>query len=217
MAGCRTNVEQRSIVIEMQRRRADESLSELRDDRSELLQQIAKMCARWADDNASAVADADPDMEMINRNRDNWRPLFCIADTIGEDWPDRFRDAAAALAARESETFGVMLLSDIKMLFEQSSTDRLASAEICNLLAAMENRPWAEWKASKVASPKPITKNQLAQLHKPFHMVSDSVRIDDHTPKGCYLPQFAEAFERYLAAEGVSETQHRNKPTAGRH
>ena len=112
------DLEQRSIVIEMQRRRADESLAELRDDRSELLQQIANMCARWADDNASIVADADPDMEMINRNRDNWRPLFSIADVIGEDWPDRVREAAAALAPRESETFGVMLLADIKMLFE---------------------------------------------------------------------------------------------------
>ena len=79
----------------------------------------------------------------------------------------------------------------------------------------MENRPWAEWKASKVASPKPITKNQLAQLLKPFHIISDSVRIDDeHTPKGYYLQQFAEAFDRYLATEGVSETQQRNKPTA---
>jgi hypothetical protein len=208
------DLEQRSIVIEMQRRRADESLSELRDDRSESLQKIAKMCARWADGNAAIVADYDPNMEMINRNRDNWRPLFAIADVIGDDWPDRVRAAAATLAPRESETFGVMLLADIKMLFEDKSTDRLASAEICVSLAAMENRPWAEWKASKVALPKPITKNQLAQLLKPFHIVSDSVRIDDHTPKGYYLHQFAGAFERYLAAEEVSETQHRNKPTA---
>jgi hypothetical protein len=78
----------------------------------------------------------------------------------------------------------------------------------------MEGRPWAEWKASKVASPKPITKNQLAQMLKPFRIISDSVRIGDHTPKGYRLHQFTEAFERYLDPEGVSETQHRNKPTA---
>jgi putative DNA primase/helicase len=208
------DLEQRSIVIEMQRRRADEKLAELRDDRSESLRQIARMCARWADDCAGSVADADPDIEMINRNRDNWRPLFVIADVIGSDWPERIREAAAVLAPRESETIGIMLLADLKGLFEQRSADRLASGEICDALAAMEGRPWAEWKASKVASPKPITKNQLAQLLKPFHIVSDSVRIGDHTPKGYYLHQFTEAFDRYLSPEGVSETQHRNKPTA---
>ena len=65
------DLEQRSIVIEMQRRRADEDLVELRDDKSELLKQISSMCARWADDNAAIVVSADPEMEMINRNRDN--------------------------------------------------------------------------------------------------------------------------------------------------
>ena len=209
------DLEQRTIVIEMQRRRADESLSELRDDRSESLQQVAKMCARWADDYASIVADTDPDMDMINRNRDNWRPLFAIANVIGEEWPNRIREAAAILAPRESETFGIMLLADIKTLFEEKNTNRLASAEICTALADMEGRLWAEWKASKTASPKAITKHQLAQLLKPFHIVSDSVRVDDeHTLKGYYLHQFTEAFDRYLAVEGVSETEQRNKPTA---
>ena len=79
------------------------TLAELRDDRSEPLQQIARMCVRWADDYAGIVADCDPDMEMINRNRDNWRPLFAIADVFGEDWPDRIREAAATLAPREAD------------------------------------------------------------------------------------------------------------------
>jgi len=44
------DLEQRSIVIELQRRRADESVSELREDRCEHLTNLARMCARWADD-----------------------------------------------------------------------------------------------------------------------------------------------------------------------
>ena len=209
------DLEQRSIVIEMQRRRADESLSELRDDRSEPLQQVAKMCARWADEYAGIVADTDPDMEMINRNRDNWRPLFAIANVIGEEWPNRIREAAAILAPRGSETFGIMLLADIKMLFEDNNTDRLASAEICDDLSALEGRPWAEWKASKGASPKPITKNQLAQLLKPFHIAPvGTIRFSDRTAKGYYRHQFEGLWDRYLAPEGVSETSQRHNPTA---
>ena len=74
------DLEQRSIIIEMQRRRANEDLAQLRDDRAESLKQIASMCSRWVDDNANVLLDQDPDMEMINRNADNWRPLFAIAD-----------------------------------------------------------------------------------------------------------------------------------------
>jgi Protein of unknown function (DUF3631) len=209
------DLEQRSIIVEMQRRRSDEPLSELRDDRCESLQRVACMCARWAEDTTDQITDYDPDMgALINRDADNWRPLFAIADVIGGDWPERIRAAATALAPRESESTGPMLLADIKTTFDEKHIDRLASAEICESLTAMEGRPWAEWRASKAASPKPITPNQLARLLKPFGVISDSVRVGGKTPKGYYRHQFEELWQRYLAAEGVNETQHRNNATA---
>jgi len=198
------DLEQRSIVIGMQRRRPDEPLAELRDDRCESLQRAARMCARWADDYADDFRDSDPDMgALINRDADNWRPLFAIADAIGEDWPARIRDAATILAPRESESTGAMLLADIKAIFDKSESDRMASADLADALAAIEGRPWAEWKAHKRANPKPITKNQLARLLEPFHVVPASVRIGDRTPKGYCRHQFEEVWQRYLVAEGV--------------
>src|SRR5262249_5617382 len=108
------DLEQRSIVIEMQRRRPDEPLAELRDDRCESLQQLARMAARWAGDQANLFGDSDPDMGgLINRTADNWRSLFAVADAIGEDRSERIRDATAFLAPRESESAGTLLLADI--------------------------------------------------------------------------------------------------------
>jgi len=212
------DLEQRSIIIEMQRRRPDEPLSELRDDRCESLQRVARMCARWAEDNANVVADCEPDMgALINRDADNWRPLFAIADLIGDDWPERIRDAAVALAPRESESTGPMLLADIKAVFDEKKIDRLPSFEICEALTAMEGRPWAEWKVSKGASPKPLTPNQLARLLKPFGIApTGTIRVGNRTPKGYYRHQFAEAWDRYLAegADGVSEPPQRHNATA---
>ena len=44
------------------------------------------------------IASIDPDTgDAINRIGDNWLPLFAIADVIGNDWPDRVREAAASL------------------------------------------------------------------------------------------------------------------------
>jgi hypothetical protein len=206
------DLEQRSIIIEMQRRRADEQLTELREDRAESLHRAARMCVRWAEDNAAYVADCEPDMgELINRDADNWRVLFTIADMVGADWPERIKDAAAVLAPRESESTGPLLLGDIRTAFDEKNTDRLASAELCQALAGMEARPWAEWRASKNASPKPITPNQLFRLLKPFGIAPETIRVGGRTPKGYHRHQFGDAWDRYLASEGVSEPQQRNK------
>ena len=200
------DLEQRSIVIEMQRRRRNEELAELREDRCASLENIARMCARWAED--VDTDGYDPDMGgLINRTADNWRPLFVIADAIGSDWPMRIREAAAALAPRESESTGTVLLADIKATFDDKDVDRLASVEICQALKAMEGRPWADWKVGQE-----ITPNQLARLLKPFGVMPDSVRVGRRTPKGYYRSQFDELWQRYLVAEGINETQQRNSP-----
>lgn len=148
------DLEQRSIVIEMQRRRSDEPLSELRDDRCESLQYTARMCARWADD--CDLGDYDPDMAgLINRVADNWRPLFAIADAIGSDWPMRIREAATVLAPRESESIGPMLLIDIKAVFNDRETDKLFSAEVCESLVGMEGRGLG--RIGRASSSRPIS------------------------------------------------------------
>ena len=207
------DLEQRSIVIEMQRRLASEELRELREDYCDDLKELARKCARWAQD--VDIGDYNPDMGgLINRTADNWRPLFAIADTIGGEWPEHVRKAAKVLAPREATTYGVVLLADIRDLFTGRNTDRLSSGGIVAALHEMEGRPWVEWGKAK----KPISKNQLAGLLKEFKVVPLTVRMGDETAKGYHLNQFADAFGRYLEPAkghfGTSETSQRNKPTA---
>ena len=208
------DLEQRSIIVAMQRRRPDEALAELRDDRANPCSGSPACVRAGPMAHAHEIPDCDPDMgALINRDADNWRPLFAISDLIGFDWAARVRDAAAALTPSESYSTGPMLLADIRTVFDAENTDRLASAELCEALAAMETQPWSEWRANKGASPKPITPNQLARLLKPFGVVSDNVRIGSRVPKGYFRHQFEEVWQRYLAAKGVSEPLHRYKPT----
>jgi 5S rRNA maturation endonuclease (ribonuclease M5) len=208
------DLEQRSINIPMKRRRRDEPMARLKDDKSEgeAFDGAARMCARWAGDYATAVRDCDPDMgDQINRVSDNWRPLYAIADVIGEEWPQRIREAAAALTPRDSETTGVLLLGDIKKIFDDRGDDRLWSQSICDALVAMEGRPWAEWKASNAAEPGPLTKNQLARLLKPFGIAPETIRIGEDRAKGYYRHVFSEAWERYLPEAGGFESLRRDK------
>jgi putative DNA primase/helicase len=201
------DLEQRSIVIEMQRRRADEDVTELREDRCEQLQNLARMCARWADDVVDIIRDHDPDMGgLINRLADNWRPLFAIADAIASDWPDRAREAAFALGPRENESIGPMLLADVRTTFDEKSIDRISSAELCEALNAMEGKPWGDWKG------KSLTPNQLARLLKPFSIVTNTtIRVGSKTAKGYHRHQFEELWQRYLAGQEVYERSQGNK------
>jgi energy-coupling factor transporter ATP-binding protein EcfA2 len=204
------DLEQRSIVIEMQRRLPGEPLAELRDDRSEQLDNLARMCCRWADDVADVIRDHDPDMGgLINRVADNWRPLFTIADAIGSDWSDRIRQACADLmpSSENADSTDTMLLADIKAIFDDNGTDRLSSEQICEALVTMEGRPWAEFgKAGK-----PITKNKLAYRLDRFGIRSATKRIGDRTAKGYYRHQFEEAWSRYLTVGPPSEPSQRHK------
>ena len=102
-----------------------------------------------------------------------------------------------------------MLLADIKTAFDDKAADRLASTDICEALNGMEGRPWADWKASHGAAPKPLAPNQLARLLKPFRIFPDNLRVGSRVVKGYHRHQFEEMWQRYLASEGASEPLHR--------
>lgn len=78
---------------------------------------------------------------LINRVADNWRPPFAIADAIGGDWPERIRQAAAALTPTDTETIGPMLLADIRGIFDDMGTDRIKSEVLAERLVEMEADP----------------------------------------------------------------------------
>jgi Protein of unknown function (DUF3631) len=68
---------------------------QFRYDRATDLDELAGKARRWADDNRDIVRQAEPSTEgLFNRVADNWRPLFAIADAVGEPWAALARDAA---------------------------------------------------------------------------------------------------------------------------
>jgi hypothetical protein len=189
----------RSVHIDLRRRRADEPVVPYRFDRTGHLDTLARMTARWVADNAERIRGAEPDVPggLFNRAADNWRPLLAIADAAGGEWPERARRAAQCARPDDEESIRVLLLGDIRAIFAERAADRLASAELVEALVAIEGRPWAEWKNGK-----PITTNGLARLLAPFGIVPATIRTGDRTPKGYQRAQFDDAFVRYLPDPG---------------
>jgi putative DNA primase/helicase len=184
----------RSIRIELRRRKPGDRIVELRHGRTGHLDELARRVARWASDNAERVHAIDPAVPpgVFNRTADNWRPLLAIADAAGGDWPECARlVCAAAVAGAEDESVKALLLADIRAIFAEKSTDHLSSADLVEALVALEGHPWAEWKG------KAITQNGLARLLKPFG-ISPVKRTYE-------LFQFDDAFERYLPHDPNSQ------------
>jgi putative DNA primase/helicase len=187
----------RSIRIELQRKKADETVEPLRQDRLAHLEPLQRKAARWAADNADALKAADPEVPttLYSRAADNWRPLLAIADLAGGEWSGRARRVAEVLAASESdETMGILLLSDLRDIFDSRKAEALHSDDILVELWEMEERPWNEWGRNR----KPLTKNQLATLLKPFHVTPKQAKLGGTNKRGYFRDALAPLFERYL-------------------
>jgi len=205
-------IEDRSIIINMKRRKRDEVVNRLRGDRAPELDHLASMAVRWVTDNITRLKgmDVDPPAVLSDRAADGWRPLLAIADLAGGDWPENARQAAIALSATtdDEESIRVMLLKDIRSIFDTRNQGKISSEAIVNDLHALEDRPWNEYGRAR----KPITKTKLANLLKPFGIGPGKVRIGETTINGYRFDQFRDSFERYLGCEtSPNETGTRNK------
>src|SRR5262249_36593637 len=129
----------RSIEIEMLRKRRDEQVKRLRRRDGGDLDALGQKSARWASDNLESLRSARPEIPsgLSDRAADAWEPLFAIADLSGGDWPKRARAAAMALSsehAKEDDNLGTMLLADIRAVF--GSQDHVTSECMVEALAA---------------------------------------------------------------------------------
>jgi putative DNA primase/helicase len=201
----------RSVIIRMERQRPTDRKVPLRLDKLDALKSLARRVARWAADNRTALAEADPDVPagLHDRAADNWRPLLAIADAAGGRWPEAARYAALALSGGGDAPSSnrEKLLGDIRAVFVARGVDRLSSADLCGALAGMEDRPWPEWRQGK-----PITPRQIASLLAPLAVSPGTIRLGSDTAKGYLLDQFADAFARYLPEEAPLDPSHRHNP-----
>jgi hypothetical protein len=210
-------IEDRAILVRMKRAIRAERPEPLHTAAEAEGAELARRCARWVGDHTDRLRDAEPALPggLFNRAADNWRPLFAIAELAALDWPERLTKAAAALAPNDAdaEGRGVMLLTDLRQIFNERNVDKIASADLCEALAADATGPWADYRHGK-----PIGQAQLARALKPFGLIPGTVRLGAATPKGYERKDFKEVWARYLpdggtaAKGGGMEPPHRHNP-----
>jgi putative DNA primase/helicase len=205
IGGLPSTIHDRAIGVPMRRKLPTESVEKLRQDKLDF-EPLRRKIKRWSQDNVELLKIYDPAMPsgLNDRAADNWRPLLAIADLVGGDWSKLAREAIKHLATGDDdhEEERIKLLADIRDIFIERQTDRIASADLVDDLGRMEDRPWPEWKNGK-----PITQNQLARLLKPFKIKPSVQRIGTKTPSCYELASFKDAFSRYLPTFSTSTPQ----------
>jgi hypothetical protein len=127
---------------------------------------------------------------------DNWTPLFTIAQVAGDPWPDLIKNSMLKMMDIPDENIGLLLLQDIREIFNSRSCDRIFSDDLVEALKDLSEQPWADWRRGKG-----LTQNGLASLLKPFDVRSKTLRIGDGRRKGYELDNFQDAFNRYLSSD----------------
>ena len=184
----------RCIVIRMHRKSRKEQCEPLRN--LETLE-IRRRCVRFVLDNAEKLATARPGIPqgLNDRAAEIWEPLLALADLAGGAWPQRAREAAAALGSQACEADPISsLLTDILLTFVIEERDRIFSRTLVKgLNRRSAHRPWSERRNGK-----PITDIWLAQQLRPYGIRPRTLWIGEEQAKGYFREDFQETFERYI-------------------
>ena len=206
----------RSIVLRLRRRAQSELVGRFY--RAEAEQESAPIreeLSAWAEARLEGLAMARPELpedDLSDRACDAWEPLFAIADDLGGDWPGRARRAAIELHRRQEmmeDSPSVILLRDIRAIFEEAGEDRLRSSDVCARLRAMHDSRWASWGGGGSAG---LREGGLARLLRPFEIAPRTIRLNSapvqgSTAKGYLRSDFEDAWGRYLGDVGDADEQ----------
>ncbi len=195
----------RCIRLEVKRRRLNEPIEDFfPEDVAAESDQLRGRLETWTDLAVEALRGTRPLRVDGMRDRANevWRPLLAIAELAGPVWAARARRAALALSADgvdDGPSLGLLLLNDIRTLFDDQQVERTATADVLKQLARVEESPWREWWLDdRTGEPTASGPRRLAKLLAPYGIKPKVVRIGTETPHGYRREQFIDAWERFL-------------------
>jgi hypothetical protein len=193
----------RAIIINMQRA-AGPTLTRL-DEENPAFPAARAEFRKWA---ATCTLAPDPAMPASLRNRaaDNWRVLLAIADDLGHG--EAARAAAVTLAAnRPDEDASVVLLSNIRSIFDRRGVDRISSKLLIEELLALDDGMWGDWRGpNDDRPPRKLNQSELSRLLRPFFIRPRTIRPAQGGPtsRGYMRAWFESAWAAYCPPADTS-------------
>jgi Protein of unknown function (DUF3631) len=210
----------RAIPIRLKRRTKTEAIRRFRQrEADEAAEPLHEALRSWAEYHVDRLAEARPELpaELNDRAMDGWEPLIAIADLAGEDWPRRAREDTRVLSAEEradvDESLGVQLLEDSRDVYDRREVEQLATAELFEALAELEERPWGEWWWDSDGPAKGAPRRLAGKL-RPYGVHSEDIWTGSRSLKGYRREAFEDAWKRYLPLEPDLNPREAGEPTS---
>jgi putative DNA primase/helicase len=193
-------VTSRSIVIELRRKKPEESVQRLRNVEIGLLEELQAKLARFQADYSTIIKKTKPELPnwLGDREQDNWEPLFQVATIAGDRWLADSYECAKVLTEKsdDNKSVGSELLEDIQEILQAKGWIKISLAELLKELCADVEKAWATYNRGDS-----IKTRQLSKKLADYGIVSRTIRANDNKPaKGFEASQFNDAFERYLSS-----------------
>ena len=132
------------------------------------------------------------------------------------------RDAAVAFArTHPDEDAQVLLLQDIRSIFDQRSVDRMTSIALVAALNDIDDGLWCEWRGPHGnQQPRRLSPGELALLLKPFRIRPRSIwplhrTAETKSGKGYMRAWFEQAWRSYC--DGGADDGTGSQPSTFRH
>jgi hypothetical protein len=197
----------RCIPIAMRRRKPGEQVERFfYRDAMRKTRYIRKESERWAKASRRKVKRyLRQDVDFLeDREAELWSPLFSVCAVAAPERLDHLKAIALRISgakqADEPNDMGVLLLRDIRDVFEQNQQDRLPTFGLLMALSAIAESPWATWCRGS-----PLDARRLARLLRPFGVMPHNLRLEDNSViKGYQLADFQEVWATYLSPDSAA-------------
>ena len=132
----------RSIIVNLKRKTQKEQLEKIPMGFKNETADIRKKCQRWANDHKHQLKFKQSAIITIpgnDRAEDNWKPLATIAGVIGKNWFIRLQKISKDMMdfAEESDEISILLLEDVKEIFEDMDMDKIFTNSLLRRLSSL--------------------------------------------------------------------------------
>jgi hypothetical protein len=206
----------RCIVVEMQRHARDaKPLQRLNTQELGFQQERGMMrdrFSRWAANFQLNSPEPTIPQQLSDSAADNWRVLLAIADDLGRG--EEARAAALALSKHQKEDETILLLTDIRTVFDTLHVNRIWVEALVKELLQMPDSQWSDWRGPHGhLQPHKLTTRELRSVLRSFpiwpaHTVFQHGTRQQRGPsnKGWYRSDFEQAWRVYCPSPAGTQT-----------
>ena len=171
---------------------------------------------RWAANFPLNLPEPAIPPELSDSAADNWRVLLAIADDLGR--AAEARAAALKLSEHQKEDETILLLSDIRVVFDTFHLDRIWIEQLVEALLNMPDSQWLDWRGPDGdEQPHKLTTRELRRVLRSFGILAHTIwsrgsrRQRGASSNGYYRSDFKSVWARYCPPAADTQT-HRHTP-----